>query len=123
MSIATPVITWIAALNTGTAVGNASITVTLNITQAWEVQVPFEATFGASVSLDPAVNIYPSSDGGASYDTLPVTSFAITRLASGKHMTSLRLTTGQYAIEMRNSGPSATFAVETAMVLTAISIM
>lgn len=114
----TPVITWVASLMAGTAVNqSSSLTATLSLTGGWEIQIPIAVQF-SNVSADPVVSIYPSMDGGATYDVTPMTSFAVGRVTTGKGQASIRLTTGQYAIQLLNSGPNtATF-----MVLTQLSI-
>ena len=121
-TVFTPIITWIAALLAGTANGpSGNITVTLNITGAWEVQVPIKVQFGSQVSNDPLVQVFPSSDGGASYDSQPMAGFAIANNASGFNQGSVRIPTGQYAIRIQTSGGNTvTVFVQTAQVLTGL---
>lgn len=120
-TVSTPVAAWTASIMAGTAVNqSSSLTATINITAHWEIQVPVAVQF-SNVSADPVVIVYPSMDGGANYDTTPMTSFAIGRVSSGKGQASIRLATGQYALQLLNSGPNtATFQVLTPMVLSAI---
>lgn len=123
MSVSTPVLAWTAALLTsaGGVVQSGSITVTVNITGAWEVQIPVSIRY-SNVSADAVVNAYPSNDGGVTYDSNPAFSISISRAQGTVQRTSLRLPVGQYALQLLNSGPnSATFSVLTAMVVTAIS--
>lgn len=118
----TPVSAWVATVMAATGVNqSASVTATINITAAWEIQIPVRCQF-SNVSADPIINIYSSMDGGAGYDTTPIQSFAIARIASGTGQASIRLTTGQYAIQILNSGPnSATVSLVTALAITAIN--
>lgn len=122
MAVANPVLAWTAAL-LGSFTGvnqSASLTVTLNITQGWEVQVPVNIRF-SNVSADAVINAYPSNDGGNSYDSNPSFSISLARAAGATRQTSIRLPVGQYAIQILNSGPnSASVQVLTAMVVTAI---
>lgn len=121
--MSTPVIAWTAALLTsgGGVNQSASLTVTVNITGAWEVQVPVSIQY-SNVSADAVINAYPSNDGGATYDSNPAFSISIARAASSVRRTSIRLPVGQWALQLLNSGPnSATFSVLTAMVVTAIN--
>lgn len=123
MSVSTPVIAWTASLIGGATGVNqsSSLTTTVNITGAWEVQVPVQIQF-SNVSADAVINAYPSNDGGATYDSNPAFSISIARAGSAVRRTSIRLPVGQYALQLLNSGPnSATFQVLTAMVVTAIS--
>lgn len=123
MTVSTPVIAWTAALLTsgGGVTQSASLTVTVNITGAWEVQVPVSIQY-SNVSADAVINAYPSNDGGATYDSNPAFSISIARAGSSVRRTSIRLPVGQWALQLLNSGPnSATFSVLTAMVVTAIN--
>ena len=75
----------------------------------------------SNVSADPVISIYPSMDGGANYDTTAMTSYSVGRIATGKGQASIRLSTGQYAIQLLNPGPNtATFMVLTQLVISAI---
>jgi len=117
-----PVKTWVATLNSGLFVSPAtSKTVTVCLTQGWEIQVPLGVRYGSGVSLGVQVNVYPSNDGGATFDTEPLVSFSIPTTASVNKIASVRLTTGIYAITMLSSSPSTTFFCLTQEVVTAIS--
>lgn len=122
MAASTPVLAWQAALIAGATGTNqsTSLTTTVNITGAWEVQVPVKIQF-SNVSADAVINAYPSNDGGATYDSNPAFSISIARAAGATRQTSIRLPVGQWALQLLNSGPnSATFQVLTAMIVTAI---
>ena|SRR5438445_8981 len=119
-TVSTPVKTWVATLNAGGFISQSqSKTVTVNITQAWEVQVPLGVRYGTNVSLATLVQIYPSNDGGATFDTVPLLAFTIPTGASTSKIASVRLTTGMYAIQMQSSSPSTTFYTLTQEVVTA----
>jgi hypothetical protein len=122
-TVSTPVSAWVAALLTSTGVNiSSSLYVSVSITAGWEIQLPIQVQV-SSVSADPIVNIYPSMDGGANYDTQPMTSFALARNTAAPRITkgSIRLSTGQYLIQMLASGyDSQSFAVNTAVVITSI---
>lgn len=117
----TPVITWVAALLTGGAVAqSSSLTITVNLTSGWEIQVPVKCQF-TTVSADPVISVYASSDGGATFDTVAFSAFSIARVTSAASQASVRLPVGQYCLQLLNSGPNtATFFVQTQQVLTAI---
>ena len=122
-TVSTPVMAWVASIMTGTGANQSSnVTATIQITAGWEFQLPVQCQFSA-VSADPVILIYPSMDGGTTYDTTAMTSFSIARISGGGlGQASIRLSTGQYAIQMQTSGPnSQTFKILTAAVVTAIS--
>jgi hypothetical protein len=97
-----------------------SATATVFITAGWEMQLPVWVRF-SRVSGDPQIFVYPSSDGGATFDSVPMTSFSITRVATGTAQASARIPTGIYAIQVQMSGgETATFQILTAMIITAI---
>lgn len=122
-TVSTPVIAWNAALLAAATGVNqsSSLTVTVNITGNWEIQIPIKIQF-SNVSADAVINAYPSSDGGANYDSNPAFSISIARASGGGlKQTSIKLPVGQYALQLLNSGPnSATFQALTAMLVTAI---
>lgn len=122
-TVSTPVSAWVASILTlanGGVNQSSSITATVNITSGWEIQLPIQCRF-SNVSADPVISIFPSMDGGTTYDTTAMTSFSIGRIASATGQASIRLSTGQYAIQMLNSGPnSASFAILTQLVVTSI---
>jgi hypothetical protein len=123
MSVATPVKAWVASLNAGGFISHGqSLTVTINITGGWEIQIPTGVRYGSNVSLASAIFAYPSNDGGATYDTEPVAAMSIPVTASVNKVASLRLTTGQYAIQIQSSSPSTTFYVLTQEIISAFNI-
>jgi hypothetical protein len=123
MSIATAVKAWVATLNAGGFISHGqSLTVTVNLTAGWEIQVPVGVRYGSGVSLASAVFAYPSNDGGATFDTEPIAAMSVPATASVNKVGSLRLTTGIYAIQVQSSSPSTTFFVLTQEVITAFNI-
>lgn len=118
----TPVTAWVASIMTATGVNqSSSLTVTVNITSGWEIQLPIQVQF-SNVSADPVISVYPTMDGGANYDTTAMATFSVARIGSGTGRASIRLPVGQYAIQILNSGPnSASVAVLTQAVITAIN--
>ena len=122
--VSTPVLAWVASiLGASTGVNqSSSLTVTAANTQGWEIMVQVKVQVSA-VSNDPVINIYPSNDGGTSYDTSAMTSFALPRVSGGGITSgSIRLPTGQYAIQLLASGPhSQSFQVLTQQVITAVN--
>ena len=120
-TVSVPISAWVASISAGESVAqSSSLTFTVNITAGWEVQVPIALQM-SSVSADPVVNVFPSMDGGANYDTSPMSSFSIARVV-GKGQTSVRLSTGQYVLQVLNSGPNnATAFINTQLVITAIN--
>lgn len=122
-TVSTPVVAWISSLQ-GTAQGlsgSTSYTVTVNITGAWEIQVPVKMGWISNVSADGVINAFPSNDGGANYDSNPSFSISIARVIGGSRQTSIRLPVGQWALQILQSGPSSgSAAILTAMVVTAV---
>lgn len=118
----TPISTYIATIMAASGVAqSSSITASFNLASAYEIQVPVRCQF-SNVSADPVINVYASMDGGTNYDTTPLQSFSIARIASGTAQASIRLGTGQYVLQMLNSGPnSALFSILTCEVITAIN--
>lgn len=125
MAVSTPVSAWVASILTSTGTAqSSSIYVTVNLTGGWEVQVPIRIQ-NSSVSADHVVNVYALMDGaaGGNYDQTPFTSISVARLASGVSQASVRLTTGQYLIQVLVAGPSSqSVAVLTQLVLSSILI-
>lgn len=123
-TISQPILAWVSTILASTGVNQSSnLTATVHVTQGWEVQIPFRAQF-SNVSNDPIVSIYPSSDGGANFDTQAMIQFAIPNVNSGTRISqfSVRIPTGQYAIQITSSGPnSQSFQILTAQVITAIN--
>lgn len=122
-TLSTPVLAWTSSL-IGAATGvnqSTSLTTTVNITGQWEVIVPVKIQY-SNVSADAVINAYPTSDGGANFDSNPAFSISIARVSGGGvRQTSIRLPVGMYALQLLNSGPSSvTFQVLTAMVVTGI---
>lgn len=123
MSVATPVKAWAATLHAGGFISHGqALTVTVHLTQGWEIQIPIGVRYGSGVSLASAVFAYPSNDGGASYDTEPIAAMSIPATASVNKVGSIRLTTGQYVIVVLSSSPSTTFFILTQEIITAFNI-
>jgi hypothetical protein len=124
MAVATPQMAWIASLLATTATTvSGSLTVTVNITNNWEINVPVQISWKSGISADAVINAFPSSDGGTTYDVNPAFSITIARgtTSSVTRQTSIRLPIGQWAVQILNSGPSTgSAAVITAAVITAI---
>lgn len=120
--VSTPFVTWTASLQALTGIQySASLYFSVNITAGWEVQIPVQVRFSL-VSADPVVNVYPSSDGGANYDSVPAASYNIARLASTTRQASIRIPTGQYLIQVQHSGSnSASVGLLTGMIITAVN--
>ena len=112
--VATPVETWAATLNAGVAVGNSgSMTFTVNITQAWQCKVPVNVLFPTNVSAGPQINVYRSMDGGATFDTVPMQPLGLPRQSGGNQRISVKLETGQYAVQvLAGGGSTATWTVQ-----------
>lgn len=120
-TVITAVKAWLASLFLGGFISHGqSLTATFHLTQGLEVQIPCGVRYGSGVSLATAVYVYPSSDGGATYDTEPLVAFSIPAVASVNKIASVRLSTGQYAIQIQSSSPSTTFFILTQEVLTSM---
>lgn len=117
MSIANPIKTWAATIQAGVGIGNSgSFTFTINLTQAWQVAVPVIVRPPANVSAGPQINVYRSQDGGNSFDTVPIQPLGLVRMNSSQaafQQASLKLETGQYAIQVLvGGGSTATWTVQ-----------
>lgn len=99
---------------------SSNLTATFTLTGAFEAQMPFQVQMSA-VSNDPIIDFYPSMNGGATFDTVPLFSFSISRISGGgTAQSSISIPTGIYAIKMTTSGPdSQQFAILTQQVMTA----
>jgi hypothetical protein len=123
MSFVTPVKAWVAQLFAGGFISHGqSLTLTVALTQGWEIQIPVEIRYGTNVSFGAAFYVYPSSDGGASFDTEPLLAFGSRTLANSSIRSTVKLTTGIYAMRVLISSPSVTVRVLTAEVLTAVDV-
>lgn len=124
MSVATPVLAYVATINSGIGIGqSANFTFTVQVPSAWQTKVPIMVRFPASVSAGPIFNVYRSTDGGLSYDTVPLSPASLARQSGGSAQQSLKLETGTYAVQVLSGGGSAatwTIQVLTQEVLTAI---
>lgn len=124
MAVATPVETWAATIQAGVGIGqSASFTFTVNITQAWEIRIPINILFPTNVSAGPQINAYRSTDGGVTFDTVPLQPLGFPRQSGGNERVTLRLETGQYAVQVLSGGGSSatwTVQVNTQEIITAI---
>lgn len=123
-TVSNPVSAWVASILTATGLAQStSLYVTVNLTSGWEVQVPVRIV-NSTVSADHVVNIYALMDGTAAgnYDQTPFTSFSVARLASATSQASIRLSTGQYLMQVLVAGPSSqVVSVLTQLVITSIN--
>jgi hypothetical protein len=116
-TVATPVETWTATISAGIGIGqSASFIFTVNITQAWQIKVPVIVRFPTNVSAGPQFNVYRSMDGGTTFDTVPLQPIGLPLQSGGAQQASIKLETGQYAIQVLSGGGSA--ATWTVQVLT-----
>ena len=117
---ARPVLAWVETLMDGTQVNASSyITATLHCTSGYEIQVPVKFTF-SNVSADPIIYIYPSSDGGATFDSTAMYAFSVQYVVGGSRQNSIKLPTGQYALAILNAAhTTSTVQLLTQQVLTA----
>lgn len=124
MAIAIPVETWAATITSGVGIGNSSsFTFTVNITQAWEVRIPVQVFFPTNVSAGPQINAFRSTDGGVTFDTVPLQPLGLPRQSGTSNRITLRLETGQYAVQVFSGGGSTatwTIVVNTSELITAI---
>ena len=117
MAAATPVLAWAATIQAGVGIGQSqSFTFTVNVTQAWGVVVPVVVRFPTNVSAGPQISVYRSTDGGTTYDTNPLSPLALARQSGGFGQGSIKLETGNYAVQVLSGGGSA--ATWTVQVLT-----
>jgi hypothetical protein len=108
---ATPVITWAATIQAGVAIGQSgSFTFTVNLTQAWQYKIPIQIFFPTNVSAGPQINVYRSTDGGVSYDSVPLQPLGLPRQSGTSQRISLKLETGQYVVQVLVGGGPGTGA-------------
>ena len=124
MSVSIPCITWAATLQAGIGINQSSnFTFTVHITQAWQTVVPVIVRFPTNVSAGPQISVYRSTDGGATFDTIALQPMSFARQSGGFAQGSIKLETGQYAIQvLSGGGSSATWTIQvlTQQVLTGI---
>lgn len=107
MAAAIPIITWASTIQAGVAVGQSgSFTFTVNLTQAWQYKIPVGILFPTNVSAGPQINVYRSTDGGVSYDTVPLQPIGLPRQSGGSARCSIKLETGQYCVQVLVGGGS-----------------
>jgi hypothetical protein len=115
----------VAALQTGQRVApSAFMTATVNALSVWQIELPIQVAWGTA-SSDATVDVYPSYDNGATWDSLPMLSFSIAKPSAnsgGTARRSIRLPTGLYALKISPGGGSVTASVAllTAAVMTAV---
>lgn len=124
MSVSTPVLTWAATLQAGIGVGQSSnFTFTVHITQAWQTIVPIKVLFPTNVTAGPQISCFRSTDGGVTFDTIPLQPLSLARQSGTYAQGSIKLETGQYAIQVLSGGGSAatwTIQVLTQQVMTGV---
>lgn len=125
MSVSTPALAWVATINAGIGIGqSANFTFTVHITQAWQIVVPIKVFFPTNVSAGPQFLVYRSSDGGTTFDTIPLQPLSIARQSGTSATGSIKLETGNYCVQVLSGGGSAatwTIQVLTQQILTAIN--
>jgi hypothetical protein len=85
---------------------------------------PIQVRFPTNVSAGPQISVYRSLDGGLTFDTVAIQPLGINRQSGGVATISLKLETGQYAVQVLSGGGSSatwTIAVLTQQTLTSIS--
>lgn len=120
--VSTPVLAYAASIITGQGVKySTSFTSTFNLTGAWEAQIPVWCKFSAA-SADVQVKFYPSNDGGVTFDTSPLITFAVPFVSAGQSTASVRIPTGMYAVEIFNGAhQSASVQILTQQITTAVN--
>lgn len=126
MAVSTVIQAFLPTMIAGTGiVGSSSITATFNITSAWEAQIPIRTRQQVTTcSAPPEIRVYRSTDGGVSYANVPLPVFSVPLLAGSEQDLTIRLDTGQYAIQLVSGGPlTASFAILTQYVITALQVV
>ena len=126
--MAQPIIAWVASILPTTSAGQSgSVTFTFQMTAGFEAYFNINAGLPGttSVSAGPEVDVYRSTDGGATYETIATVAAVFPTLPIATVQTrQVLLTTGYWAIRLQTGGGVATtvsFQVNTAMVITAYS--
>ena len=127
MSVATPVVAYVASINAGQALPQTgTLTFNVNIPAAWQIVLPiiFKAPNTANISAGPLIFVFRSADGGTTFDTQPLQSVGLARpTAAQQQQFSLSLITGNYLIcAVAGGGVAATWSVQvlTQQILTSI---
>jgi hypothetical protein len=124
VSVATPGLTFAATLSAGIGLNQSqNFTFTVHITQAWQTVVPVIVRFPTNVSAGPQISVYRSTDGGTTFDSIPLQPLGYARQSGGSAQGSIKLETGQYAIQvLTGGGSSATWTIQvlTQQVMTGI---
>ena len=124
MAVANPILTWGATIQAGIGIGqSSSYTFTIHLTQAWQVVCPIIVRFPTNVSAGPQISVYRSLDGGNTFDTVAIAPLGLARQSGTFQQVSLKLETGQYAVQvLSGGGSSATWTIQvlTQQYLTAV---
>lgn len=97
---------WAAAINSGVAVGGSGWqTGTFDVAGA-AARIPFGVQFSNVSALDPYALFYRSCDNCGTYDTTPLQSLNIGRVATNKGRNSIELPVGSYMYAFLNPGPN-----------------
>jgi hypothetical protein len=111
MAAANPIITWASTIQAGVPIGQSgSFTFTCHITQAWQIKIPIGIFFPSNTSAGPQINVYRSTDGGVSFDSVPLQPYGLPRQSSGSQRISIKLETGQYCVQVLVGGGPGTGA-------------
>lgn len=95
-------------------------TATLDLRTAEKFWLPFRGVQGGSADEGPEVYIYRSTDGGASFESVAVDSYAFATAVGSDGRKIIEIEGGLYALAMvSGGGDTATMGLETAEVLSA----
>jgi hypothetical protein len=126
-SVSTPVMAYLASINAGAALAQTgTLTFAVNIPNAWQILLPviFKAPNTANISAGPLIYVFRSTDGGTTYDTVPLQSIGLLRpTAALQQQFSMKLEAGNYLVcAVAGGGVAATWTAQvlTSQILTAI---
>ncbi len=101
------------------ATGSNFITATIDFRTAEKFWIDFRGAQAGDVTSPPELDIYRSSDGGVSFESVAMSSTTFARVASADDRKVIELDGGFYALAMQAGGPNtATLGIETCEVLT-----
>ena len=124
--VSTPQLAYRAAPIGGTAMGQSANLSIATSTGAWEMRIPFIGVQPntANISAGWEIYVYRSTDGGATFETIPTAGMSIARNPNVSERKTLRLDTGYWALRVISGGNVAatfSFRVGTIEEITAIN--
>lgn len=117
MSVATPVMAYVASADAGRALPQTgTLTFQVNCPTAWQAVVPVKtmAPNTANNSSGPLIYIFRSADGGTTFDNIPIQSLGFARpTAAQQQSLTVKLEAGNYLVcVVMGGGVASTWSVQ-----------